>query len=430
MANSAQHRRRSLNVGFRTVPAALTAAIVLALIAVLVPAAQAETFKVIYNFTDGADGGNPYSGLAIDRSGNLYGTTQRGNGTVFKLAHAGSGWILTVLYSFQGGNDGAAPYQVTFGPDGSLYGTTIYGGGSGCGGSGCGTVYRLSPPPTACKAALCPWTETVLYRFEGGTDGAHPSGAIIFDQSGSLYGTTIYGGSFDCEGFGCGTDYQLTPSNGGWSETILYRFAGKPDGVYPTAGPIFDQAGNLYGTTSGGGGGNGGTVYELTHSGSSWTEAILYDFPTGSDGSMPEGGLVFDSSGNLFGTTELGNYDENGTVFELTPANGSWIYTLVYVFSGNGGGPHDTLILDQAGNLYGTTFTGGSNDAGAVFRMTFTEGMWLYSSLHDFTGGNDGGYPTASLVFGSNGNLYSTTYLGGTGICGANGCGVVFEILP
>src|SRR5271167_2154751 len=198
MKNSARHQRWTVKVSSPPATAALAIVIMFGLTVVTFQAAQGETFKVIYNFTGGADGANPYAGLEIDRFGNLYGTTQRGNGTVYKLAHAGSGWVLTVLYSFQGGNDGAAPYEVTLGPDGSLYGTTIYGGG-GCGGSGCGTVYRLSPPPTACKAVLCPWTETVLYRFEGGTDAAHPSGAIVFDQSGSLYGTTVYGGSFDCD---------------------------------------------------------------------------------------------------------------------------------------------------------------------------------------------------------------------------------------
>ena len=178
--------------------------LVLLLVLLTPQPAQAQTFKVIYNFTGGQDGGAPGAGLTMDRAGNLYGTAtgggSSGNGTVFKLSHKGSGkgsgWVLAPLYSFQGGNDGATPIaRVIFGPDGSLYGTTTYGGIQGCrfGYDTCGTVFKLQPPPVACKTALCPWTETVLYRFTGGSDGGHPqNGDLLFDQSGTLYGTTYW----------------------------------------------------------------------------------------------------------------------------------------------------------------------------------------------------------------------------------------------
>src|SRR5208337_475040 len=199
-------------------------------------------------------------------------------GTVFGLSKKGSNWILNPLYTFAGGNDGAVPYaRVIFGPDGSLYGTTYNGGGGG----DSGTVFNLKPYPTACKTALCGWQETVLYRFSGGSDGANPGGGdLIFDQAGNLYGTTVNGGAY-----GAGTVFELMPFQGGWTESVLHSFSGT-DGAFPSAGLIFDKNGNLYSTTVGGGSTpyGCGTVFKLTASGSGWRENVLYNFQCGNDG--------------------------------------------------------------------------------------------------------------------------------------------------
>jgi uncharacterized repeat protein (TIGR03803 family) len=239
---------------------AVAVLIVCALMAGAASAAQAQTFNVIHNFTGGSDGGAPYAGLTMDQVGNLYGTSAYGgsadDGTVFELAPRGSSWILIPLHQFRGrqgaGSDGAKPEsRVVIGPDGGLYGTTVAGGQGTCNyrGMGCGTVFNLRSAATACKSALCPWTETVLYRFTGGGDGYQPgSGDLIFDQAGNVYDTTYEGGATNG-----GVVYELTPSNGGWTESVLYNFRADPDGSFPLSGVIFDRVGNLYGTTSLGG---------------------------------------------------------------------------------------------------------------------------------------------------------------------------------
>ena len=405
----------------------LFAALVLALVAI--QSAQAQTFNVIHSFTGGGDG-TPEAGLTMDKAGNLYGTTSggsNGNGMAFKLSYNGSGWLLTPLHSFAGGNDGANPYaRVIFGPDGSLYGTTFRGGGGACSdlyGVGCGTVFKLRPPAAACKTALCPWKETVLYRFTGGSDGAYPYlGDLVFDQAGNLYGTTLHGGISSCSGGGCGTVYKLSPSNGSWTLSVLYSFAGGNDGGQPGAGVIFDKAGNLYGTASAFGGHGGGAVFQLTPSGSGWTEKVLYSFQGGNDGAYPISTLVFDANGNLYGTTSSSGPSGGGTVFMLAPSGGSWTYTSLHGFTG-GLGPEAGVILDAANNLYGTTVHDGAYGTGSVFELASSSGAWVYTPLHDFTGGSDGAYPISTLVFDANGNLYGTASADG-----ANGNGVIFEL--
>jgi uncharacterized repeat protein (TIGR03803 family) len=259
----------------------------------------------------------------------------------------------------------------------------------------------------------------VLYRFaNGGADGANPgSGDLIFDQAGNIYGTTTFGGK------GYGVVYELTPSG---TESVLYAFSGS-DGYYPDAGVIFDNAGNLYGTTEDGGLNMLGTVFELTYSiGFGWAESFLYSFQNGNDGNQPSAGLIFDPSGNLYGTTSNGGSGGGGTVFELTPSGGGWTYSLLYSFTGgNQCGPEGTLVMDGAGNLYGTTQCDGAHNKGSVFKLTPSANGWTYTSLHDFTGGSDGGYPLCNVVFDANGSLYGTTYGGGT-----QGVGVVWEIMP
>jgi uncharacterized repeat protein (TIGR03803 family) len=246
------------------------------------PYSRAQTFNLLHTFTGGRDGAEPYAGLMIDRGGNLYGTALGGGcgyGTVFKLTQKNGAWLFTLLYCFTGSNDGNAPVaRVVFGPDGSLYGTTQFGGGNGCAGNeGCGTVFRLRPPVGVCKASFCSWKEAVLYRFQGGSDGANPSyGDVVFDQAGNMYGTTRVGGGTGCGGNGCGVVYELMPTGGGhWSESIIYRFTSGQDGAEPVGGVIVDSAGNLYGTSYAGGSFGGGTVFQLTHSGSGWVETTL-----------------------------------------------------------------------------------------------------------------------------------------------------------
>jgi uncharacterized repeat protein (TIGR03803 family) len=396
--------------------------------AIMLPAltAQAQTYNVLHNFR-GSDGAVPFAGVTMDRAGNLYGTTTEGgngHGNVFKLARSGSSWILSKLYTFKGGSDGSAPYaRVVFGPDGTLYGTTTAGGGAACNG-GCGTVFNLKPSGTVCKALTCPWTETVLYRFTGGSDGGVPLfGDLVFDHEGNLYGTTSEGGntSGSCAPAGCGVVFELTPARGQWTETVLHKFSlDGIDGEYPASGVIFDHAGNLYGTTVSGGTNSAGAVYRLTNSGSGWVESTLYSF--GTEGDEPFGGLVIDGSGNLFGSTALGGSGQSGVIFELTPSGGNWVFTLLYTFAAGCGGPENSLTLDAAGNLYGTAITDGQFLVGSVFELKPGSGGWTYVDLHDF---NNGDFPSGNVIFDSGGNLYSTTEFGGSG-----GDGAVWKITP
>jgi uncharacterized repeat protein (TIGR03803 family) len=412
---------------------------------------QAQTFNVIHNFTGQSDGRNPEAGLTIDGAGNLYGTAflgRFGGGTVYRLRRAGSGWVLDVLHTFTDPSDGSNPAgRVTFGADGALYGVTKNGGSSSnCvlqgGGTGCGTVFKLRLPAHVCRSTSCPWTENVLYVFPapGGSDGAFPSGDLTFDQQGNIYGTTSDGGSGACAGLfnaGCGTVYELTTSGGSIQHTVLYAFQGPvdnyADGAFPESGVILDAAGNLYGTAAGGGlgGPNGyGVIFELTPSASGWSESVLYNFTNGSDGGIPMGGLIFDGSGNLYGATTQGGSSGGGTAYELTGSMGSWSFSPLYGFSGGGAGPYANLTMDAAGNLYGTTYADGAHGYGSVFKLTPSSGGWTYTSLHDFTGGSDGGGPASNVVFDRNGNLYGTASSGGLSGCSALGCGLVWEITP
>ncbi len=359
----------------------------------------------------------------------------QGCGVVYKLVHRSSGSTLIPLYTFTGGNDGAGGAYLTFGPNGSLYGTTYYGGGGACPGPGCGTVFNLRPPVTRPTSVLAPWSETVLYRF---TTGAWFPGAFAFN-AGNIYGTTAYGGNGGCAyQDGCGGVYEL--SNGVWTYSLLYSFTGTTDGGNPYGGVISDQSGNLYGTATFGGEAplcftGCGLVFQLAQSGSGWAENVLYDFlSNGGSGSAPTSGLVFDHQGNLYGTTQAGNGND-GIVYELTPSNGGWTYTLVYNLPELGTcqgytGPESPLVVDGTGNLYGAAVGGGANCLGYIFKLSPSNGSWTFTDLHDFTDGNDGANPYGSLVLDPSGNLYcSADFGGGTG-CGGGGCGVVWEITP
>jgi uncharacterized repeat protein (TIGR03803 family) len=425
MASSKSHRSWIFGTSRRATTAAL--AMALALTVVPTPAAHAQTFTVLHSFTNGQDGAHPEAGLTIDRAGNLYGTAFYGGlgpGTVFKLTHKSSGWTFNPLYSFPANEgQGANPQaRVIFGPNGTLYGTTEGGGNPGG-----GVVFNLSPPATVCKSVLCPWTERVLHNFPAypGDGGRPGSGDLVFDQARNLYGTTILGGSA-----GLGAVYKLTPSG---EESVLYSFAGGNDGSTPWSGVIFDGSGNLYGTTTEGGEGclaGCGTVYKMTPSGSGWTETPIYRFTGGSDGAAPYGGLIFDQFGNLYGTTISGGIrGDGGTVFELTPnSDGSWSFSLLYSFTGNGG-PNGSLTMDAARNLYGLTAENdcpGCSTYGDVFELTPSGGGWTYINLHPFLGGyDDGVQPYGSVVLDASGNIYGTAYG-----WGQYGYGIVWEITP
>ena len=410
-----------------------TAVCAVALVTIVLAAPlQAQTFTVIHKFT-GPDGANPEAGLTMNAAGDLYGTTEAGGadgvGNVFRLRYSGSGWVLNTLHSFTGHTDGAYPLgRVALAPDGTLYGTTSYGGGIGCGG-GCGTVFHLTPPPTAPRSALAPWNEAVLYGFTGGSDGRAPQGDLTLDASGNIYGTTEYGGSTNCTGGvgGCGVVYELSPSSGGWTPTVLYSPQNNGDGANPLDGVVFDKSGNLYGVFENNGPFNWGAVYQLSPSGSGWSERTAYAFMGGSGGGIPRGGLIFDASGNLWGTTSHGGDNGGGTVFQLSPSNGGWNFNLLYGLSGQYfGGPTGKLVMDAAGNLYGTTYSDGAYGYGSVFELTPGSGGWTYTSLHDFTGpeGDDGYYPVGGVVLDADGNLYGATYQS------YSGTGLVYKITP
>ena len=429
IANSRQHRHW-IFAGNQSLASALGITLLLMLFATA--SARAQTFSAIHTFS-GSDGANPSSGVTIQGE-NLYGTTYNGGshsyGTVYKLKPSGSSYILSPLYEFGGGSDGANPVAgVVFGPNGSLYGTTYAGGGGSCG--GCGTVYNLRPPATACKTAICYWTETQLHIFGNGTDGYDPEGDLTFDHAGNIYGTTKWGGNVSCQGNGCGTVYELSLSGSNWIESILHNFSGAPnDGYQPEHGVILDSAGNLDGTTYYGGNGSCGlgcgTIFQLAPSGSGWTENILANLPpsSNSDAVYLAAGLIMDPSGDLYTVTEF-----EPAVLELTPSGSGWTLMVLYTipdpaFCGADG----NLVRDSEGNLYGTTYCG--IGFGNVFKLTPTpEPPWTYTDLHDFTGGSDGSYPEGDLSMDSNGNLYGTASKGGNlNDCEGAGCGVVWEI--
>jgi uncharacterized repeat protein (TIGR03803 family) len=325
------------------------------------------TEMALHSFNEnGKDGTYPNGGLIFDGSGNLYGTTISGGaanvGTMFELApQTGGGWTEKILHGFNG-TDGIEPFaSLIFDGAGNLYATTVGGGAFNH-----GTVFELKPK------AGGGWTERILRQLAANSDGDQPHGAVILDAAGNLYGTALAGGSDHV-----GTVFELTPSSGQWTETLLHTFMSRhrTDGDEPYATLIFDAEGNLYGTSSHGGASNYGTVFELTPAtGGGWTMNILYSFKNnGIDGFNCYAGLVLDGAGNLYGTTSAGGAFNGGTVFELTPvAGGGWSETILHSFGSSGEDglyPQGALILDAAGNLYGTTSFGGTHHDGTVFEI-------------------------------------------------------------
>jgi uncharacterized repeat protein (TIGR03803 family) len=333
------------------------------------------------------------------------------------------------LHMFTGGADGSQPAaELIFDAAGNLYGTTEGGGAYGY-----GTVFKLDTTGA----------ETVLYSFTGGNDGWGPAAGLIFDQAGSLYGTTTWGGG----PAQFGVVFQLTPNaDGSWTESVLHQFTDKKYGANPAAGIIFDQAGNLYGTTVRGGvheWGKQGMVFQLTPNlDGSWTENVVDLFIDPNDGRTPRASLIFDRAGNLYGTTYSGGiikccfvHGGFGVVFELTPnPNGSWTESVLHSFRDgrDGASLAGGVVFDGAGNLYGTAYQGGAYGGGVVFRLTPNpDGSWSDKTLHKFYSGanSDGVNPNAGLVLDAAGNLYGTTNSGGRSKgCNGSGCGVVFTL--
>ena len=397
----------------------------------VIPGGGSGSENALYNFAGGSDPKLPYAGLIFDKAGNLYGTTELGGtnnqGTVFEITPNSNGiWTESVLYNFIGGADGGQPYaSLVFDQAGNLYGTTNFGGSANCN-LGCGTVFKLTPGSGG-------WTETVLYTFTGGNDGREPNARLLFDAPGNLYGTTMLGGNVSsvCS-TGCGTVFKLTPGSSGWTETVLYAFPGGIDGASPYAGLAFDTAGNLYGTASAGGNSGYGAIFKLTPGSSGWTERVLHAFTGNYDGKYAYGDLILDGAGNLYGTAFQGGVGY-GAVFELTPStNGRWKEKVLHGFGNSpSANPVAGLVMDAAGNLYGTTMEGGTGTScgsagcGTLFKLSpVSVGPWTYRVIHVFGHGSDGYHPTGDLILDPAGNLYGTTQAGGV-----QGSGLVFEIM-
>jgi uncharacterized repeat protein (TIGR03803 family) len=388
--------------------------------------AQHET--VLYNFnSDATDGILPFGGLVFDNVGNLYGTTGSGAGTgcdgglgcgeVFELSLQGGVWTKTVLHNFNdsAGDGGESKGTLAFDSSGNLYGTTEAGGSDDR-----GTVFELMPQSDGT------WKEKILYNFTF-NDGCSPVAGVIVDAAGHLFGTT-----YACGAFNKGTVFELSHNTAGhWLLKTLHSFGNGTDGQNPYGGVILDAAGNLYGATASGGRGAipEGTVFELMRQAAGgWKEKLLANFSYYTTGpQVPYGGLTFDASGNLYGTSYFGGTDGQGTVFELIPkASGGWTPKVLANLSGDASSPLAGISLDSSGSIYGTAAYGGSG-YGAVFKLTrLAGGAWTESILYTFTNQNfNGEYPQAGVILDPSGNVYGTTTTGGVNLGGT-----VFEITP
>ena len=414
------------------------------------PAVRAHAQEsVLYTFPGGLVGSLPESNLTLDSAGNLYGTTllggsgsncgQIGNncGTVYQLSHGTGGWIETVLAKFDGDTNGGDLFKgVVQDATGNFYGAAPAGGIVGdCNGpyynfGGCGVIYKLS------RDAAGQWRKTTIYSFTGSTDGANPASNLIIDAAGNLYGTTQAGGNLSgCSKIGCGVAFRLSHTPTGWHERVLHAFgAAEAHSPYPS-GLVQDAAGNVYGTTFNSGNPacsfGCGTVFELSPTASGpWTASTLYTFTGGTDGALPVADLILDAAGNLYGTTEEGGANNDGVVFELSASGGSWTETVLYSFTGGDDGryPRSGVLFDPAGNLYGATYFGGItvfcvNGCGAIYKLSPSGGGWVESNVYTFQGNTDG-YNPSGLVRDSAGNLY------GSASGGNNGNGEVFKVIP
>src|SRR6266700_445429 len=353
-----QDFRRKRLIGSRRLSPAIGGVLAaFAIMAMLASGARAaSTTNVIYSFAGDADGEYTDTDLVIDSAGNLYGTSvlggNFGGGTVFQLTPSGDSWIHTVLYSFSGGADGGEPYKgVTLDTEGNLYGTAVTGGSGSCEG-GCGVAYKLTNSGET-------WTQTVIHAFTGGDDGSGPGARVSVDARGNVYGMTPTGGSL-----GLGTIYELHPgANGNYTLKAIHTFTGGTDGSSGSAGKMVLRNGHLYGAATTGGTYRSGVVFELTpRGGGEWDFKTIYSFRGQPDGSFPYGALLFDASGNIYGTTYFGGANNIGAVYKLSRRPvGEWNEKGLYSFQDgtDGNSPISNLVFDGAGNLYGTTSEGG-----------------------------------------------------------------------
>jgi uncharacterized repeat protein (TIGR03803 family) len=384
-----------------------------------------STTTVIYSFAGDEDGEYPSTDLVMDKAGNFYGTSVQGGdfggGTVFQLSRSGNTWVHTVLYSFMAGADGGQPYGgVTLDPEGNLYGTGVVGGSGGtCVEDGCGVVYKLTNNGGT-------WTESVIHDFTGGDDGYGPGSPVTLDKKGAIYGMTPTGGAY-----GLGVIYQLKlDRNGQWRLDVIHAFTGGNDGGSGSAGRLLlDGHGNVYGVATVGGAHGSGTAFKLTRSHNKWRFRTLYAFKGMPDAGFPYGGLTFDGSGNLYGTTYYDGANDLGSVYELSYDNGVWTESVLYSFVGGSDGSNSisSLVFDDAGNLYGTTSEGGAPgcSCGTVFKLSNSDGKWTETVAYAFTGVPDGAFAYNGLVSDEAGNFYGTTVHGG-----ADDEGSIYQFTP
>jgi uncharacterized repeat protein (TIGR03803 family) len=387
-------------------------AAILALTVIAANPAEAQTEVVLHSFSAIPDGCYPFAGLLLTAQDALYGTTSScgpsGGGSVFKIKlHTVEAKDKEkIFYSFGGTPDAFLPEAGLIQEKGKFYGTTCCGGATNH-----GTIYELNGKGQ----------ETILYNFTGGAEGFGSSGTLARDAKGNFYGTAA-GGDTACDPpSGCGLVYKVTPAG---IQEVLHSFSGSPDGATPyDAGVVIDGEGNLSGTTIVGGTNGLGAVFEVTSSGS---ESILHSFAGGSDGAYPQAGLFIDGQGNLYGTTAGGGSTGLGTVFEVM-ASGT--EKVLHTFTGtpDGNYPYASVIVDAEGNVYGTTYYGGNANDGTVFKIT---AAGVESVLYSFLDSPDGAHPVAGVVLDSAGNLYGTTIYGGGTECSPYGCGTVFELTP
>jgi uncharacterized repeat protein (TIGR03803 family) len=391
---------------FRIRAVAATAVFVLSL-----ATATAATTQVIFSCEED-EGEYADTDLETDIADNIYGTTvlggEFGGGTVFQLSPTPNGWVHTVLYSFTGGADGGEPYKgVTLDSEGNLYGTAVTGGSGSCEG-GCGVAYKLTKSGGT-------WTQTIIHAFTGGNDGSGPGARLTVDPSGNVYGMAPTGGAY-----GLGTIYKIHQEpNGAWTFKVIHAFTGGADGGSGSAGRMILRNGRLYGAATTGGTYGSGIVFEITPRGAGrWDFRTIYSFRGQPDGSFPYGALLFNSSGNIYGTTYYGGANNIGAVYELSPRPiGEWNENVLYSFQGgtDGNSPISNLVFGGAGNLdlYGTTSEGGLG-RGTIFKLSpVGGGQWTETVVHLFQGPPDGAFAYNGLVVGRLRSFYGATVHGG-----------------
>jgi len=387
--------------------------------------AAAGVPKVLHSFGIGRGGNNLYGGLILDAAGNLYGVAESGGrygqGVVFELSPGSGGGWTETVLYSFRGGQDGASPHATLAWD---VAGNLYGTTVSGGGTACGRGCGVVFRLTPAGGE---WTESVLHQFMGGADGQVPYPGVAVDAAGKVYGGTTGGGAG-----GLGTVYRLAPNSaGGWDYTVLHSFTGRPDGATLYATPVLDAAGNVYGTTYAGGAHNQGAVFAITPAANGgWMEHILYGFQGGADGANPMAPVTFGQHGTLYGTTEAGGSANCGTAYRLARDQaGAWHETLLHAFLGilaqDGENPNG-LILDAHGNLYGTSLGGGVDNPGTIFELSPNpDGSWTETVLYSFTGGLDGAYPSAGLAMDAAGNFYGTTLWGGPS--GDTTGGVAFE---